>query len=105
MSKTFKQATSGSYDPAHEKALLDAVTQAILKTSRVSDACAIVLRSDEIMAALTEAIARFLALAPSTSKSPAAVFALADAFGRHLQQQAAAARQCPDANTDKWGSA
>jgi hypothetical protein len=102
VSKTFKQATSSRYDSDHEKKLLDAVTRAVIKTSMVSDCGTIVLRSDEIMSALTEALARFLALAPSTSKSPAAVCALADAFGKHLLQQVAA---CPDVDTDKWGTA
>ena len=86
---TFARATL-EYDKDHERALLDAITQAIFETSRVSDANAIVLRPGEATQALLTALAGILALSPSVTRSTAAIRKTVAEFGKHLRRQIAA---------------
>ena len=97
------------YDEAHERALLDAITQAIFETSRVSDANAIVVRTGEATQALLTALACVLALSPSAIRSPTAIRKTVDDLGKRLS-----AEQSPDLkdfvrrsfwNTDEGGNA
>ena len=96
-SATFARATL-EYDAEHERPLLDAITQAIFETSRVSDANAIVLRTGEATQALLTALACVLALSPSVTRSPAAIRKTVAEFGKHLRRLVAGAEQNPGLN-------
>ena len=63
---TFARATL-EYDEAHERALLEAITQAIFETSRVSDCNAAIIRTGEAAQALLTALACVLAMSPSVT--------------------------------------
>ena len=84
------------YDEEHERALLDAITQAIFETSRVSDANAIVVRTGEATQALLTALACILAMSPSVTRSPAAIRKTVDDLGKRLRRRVAAVEQSPD---------
>ena len=83
------------YDEEHERALLGAIMHAILETSRVSDANAIVLRPREATQAMLTALAYVLALSPSVTRSPEAIRKIVDEFGKHLRREVASAEQNP----------
>ena len=102
------------YDEEHERALLDAITQAIFETSRVSDANAIVIRTGEAAQALLTALACVLAMSPSATRSPTAIRKTVDDLGKRLRRRVASAEQSPDLkdfvrrsfwNTDEGGNA
>ena len=102
------------YDEAHERALLDAIKQAIFETSRVSDANAIVVRTGEATQALLTALACVLAMSPSAIRSPTAIRKTVDDLGKRLRRRVASAEQSPDLkdfvrrsfwNTDEGGNA
>ena len=82
------------YDEAHERALLDAIKQAIFETSRVSDANAIVVRTGEATQALLTALACILAMSPSVTRSPTSK--LGDDIVKRLCRKVAVAEQSPD---------
>jgi hypothetical protein len=66
---TYARATL-EYDTDHERALLTAITQAILETSMVGDCNAAVIRTGEATAALMTALAAMLAMSPTVTRSP-----------------------------------
>lgn len=112
-SATFARATL-EYDEAHERALLEAITQAIFETSRVSDCNAVVIRTGEAAQALLTALACVLAMSPSVTRSPAAIRKTIDDLGKRLRRRVASAEQSPDLknfvrrsfwNTDEGGNA
>ena len=114
MTRTTSREATLEYDDEHERALLDAITQAIFETSRVSDCNAIVLRTGEATQALLTALACVLALSPSVTRSPAAIRKIVDEFGKHLRGRVASAEQNPGLkdvvrrsfwNTDEGGNA
>ena len=84
------------YDEAYVRALLDAITQAIFETSRVSDANAIVVRTGEATQALLTALACILAMSPSVTRSPTAIRKLGDDIVKRLRRKVAVAEQYPD---------
>ena len=91
-SATFARATLEYYEE-HERALLDAITQAIFETSRVSDANAIVVRTGEATQALLTALACVLAMSPAATRSPAAIRKTVDDLGKRLRTRVAAAEK------------
>ena len=92
---TFARATL-EYDEAHERALLEAITQAIFETSRVSDCNAVVIRTGEAAQALLTALACVLAMSPSAVRSPTAIRKTVDDLGKRLRRRVASAEQDPD---------
>ena len=68
-STTYARATL-EYDAEHERALLDAITQAIFEIKWVSDCNAVVIRTGEAAQALLTALACILAMSPSATLSP-----------------------------------
>ena len=96
MSKnTYARATL-EYDEEHERALLEAITEAIFETSRVSDCNAVVIRTGEAAQALLTALACVLAMSPSATRSPAAIRKTVDDLGKRLRRRVASAEQDPD---------
>jgi hypothetical protein len=91
-STTYAQATL-EYDAEHERALLDAIVQAIFATSRVSDCDAIILRTAEAAEALSTALAGVLALSPGVTRSPTALRRTVDDLGKRLRTRVAAAEK------------
>ena len=84
------------YDEAHERALLEAITQAIFEASKVSDCNAVVIRTGEATQALLTALACILAMSPSVTRSPAAIRKTVDDLDKRLRRQVASAEQSPD---------
>jgi hypothetical protein len=82
--KTFARATL-EYDPDHEKALLEAITTALVTESRVSDCNAVVFRTGEAAQALTTVLAGVLVMSPSATHSPTAIRRTIDSFGKSLR--------------------
>jgi hypothetical protein len=109
---TFAKATL-EYDAEHERALLEAITEAIFETSRVSDCNAVVIRTGEAAQALLTALACALAMSPSATRSPSASKTV-DELGKRLRRKVSAAEQDADMqdfvrrsfwNTDEGGNA
>ena len=94
-STTYARATL-EYDTEHERALLDAITQAIFETSRVSDCNAVVIRTGEAAQALLTALACVLAMSPSATRSPSALRKTCDDFSKSLRRKVGAAEQNSD---------
>jgi len=112
-SATFARATL-EYDAEHERALLEAITEAIFEASRVSDCNAVVIRTGEATQALLTALACILAMSPSATGSPAAIRKTVDELGKRLRRRFASAEQSADLkdfvrrsfwNTDEGGNA
>ena len=110
---TFAKATL-EFDAEHERALLEAITEAIFEASRVSDCNAVVIRTGEAAQALLTALACALAMSPSATRSPAAIRKTVDEFGKQLRRRVASAEQNPGLkdfvrrsfwNTDEGGNA
>jgi hypothetical protein len=95
MAKTFERAAA-SYDPEHEDDLVAAITKAIAETSLVTDPPVLVLRTGEIVSALTTCLATALALSPERVRSPTAIRKTAEAVRQHLIRRVAAARSSAD---------
>jgi hypothetical protein len=91
---TFARATR-EHDPAHERALLDAIATAIVENSRVSNA-SLVLRPVEIIGALTVALASTISLTEH-ARSPTAARKFIDGLSRRLRLQTGQAAADPDA--------
>src|SRR5262245_60814299 len=90
---TYARAVAG-YDDAFERALADVITTAIAKTSVVTDAPVMALRTGETIAALTSALASVLA--PTlAARSPTALRRAVDDIAKRLRRQAAAAAADP----------
>ena len=102
------------YDEEHERALLEAITEAIFEASRVSDCNAVVIRTGEAAQALLTALACVLAMSPSATRSPAAIRKTVDELGKRLRRKVSATEQDADMqdfvrrsfwNTDEGGNA
>ena len=94
-SATFARATL-EYDEAHERALLEAITQAIFETSRVSDCNAVVIRTGEAAEVLLTVLAGILAMSPAATRSPTAIRKTIDDLGKRFRRQIAAAEASED---------
>ena len=81
------------YDAEHERALLEAITQAIFETSAVSDANAIVIRTGEAAQALLAVLAGILAMSSAATRSPSALRKTCDDFSKSLRRKVSAAEQ------------
>jgi hypothetical protein len=79
------------YDKEHERALLEAITEAIIDASLVTDANAIVIRTGEAAEALLTTLASILAMSPSAARSPTAIRKTADELGKQIRRKVAAA--------------
>jgi hypothetical protein len=90
---TYARAAS-SYD--EECALVEAITEAIAKTSMVSDADVLVMRTGETAAALVDVLAMTLALSPAVHRSPRAIRKLTDEIRRRLLRHVASAKADAD---------
>jgi hypothetical protein len=87
------------YDDAHERALIDAIIEAITRTSLISgEPPVLCLRTGEIANALTKFLVLILAMSPSAVRSPAAICKLADEFHRRLVKRVADAALDPELN-------
>ena len=92
---TFAKATL-EYDTEHEKALLEAITEAIFEASRVRDRNAVEIRTGEAAEALLTVLAGILAISPVATRSPTAIRRTIDDLGKRLRRQIAAAEQNAD---------
>jgi hypothetical protein len=92
---TFARATL-EYDKDHERALLEAITEAIFEASRISDCHAVVIRTGEAAQALLTALACFLAMSPAATRSPSALRKTCDDFSKSLRRKVAAAEKNSD---------
>ena len=84
------------YDEEHERALLQAITQAIFETSIVSDCNVCAIRTGEAAEALLTVLASVLAMSPSASRSPTAIRKTIDELGKRLRRKVSAAEQCAE---------
>jgi hypothetical protein len=91
---TYARATAG-YDEDHERALVDAITTAIFKTSMVSDANVCAIRTGELSSALLTVLAGVTVMSPSATRSPTAVRRTLDQLGKRLRRRLAAAETDP----------
>jgi hypothetical protein len=92
---TFARATR-EYDPEFERAITTAVSEAIAQVSLVTDASAMVLRTGEIIAALTTVLASTIALSPAITRSPTQVREFLAENAKRLQRQTMQAVEHPD---------
>ena len=84
------------YDPEHERALMEAITQAIFEASMVSDCNAAVIRTGEAAQALMTVLAGVLSMSPSVTRSPTALRKTVDDLGKKLRRNVVAAEQNDD---------
>ena len=77
------------YDEEHEKALLQAITEAIFETSIVSDCNVCAIRTGEATEALLTIFSgkAVLAMSPSASRSPTAIRKTIDELGKRLRRK------------------
>jgi hypothetical protein len=92
---TFACATR-KYDPEFERTIAAAVSTAIAQVSLVTDANAMVLRTSEIIAALTTVLASTIALSPAITLSPTQVREFLAVNAKRLQRQTMQAVDDPD---------
>jgi hypothetical protein len=92
--RTYTRAKAG-YDDAHELELARAIMAAIAKTSMVTDANAMVLRTGEMINALLRVLAVTLALSPY-ARSPTALRTATDELAKRLRRLAREALEDPD---------
>lgn len=92
---TFARATR-EYDPEFERAITTAVSEAIARVSLVTDVNAMVLRTGEIIAALTTMLASTIALSPAITRSPTQLRKFLKENARRLQQKTMQAVDDPD---------
>jgi hypothetical protein len=88
---TYERAAEG-YDEAHEEALVAAITKAIGEASMVTDPPCLVLRTGELVSALTSVLATALALSPERVRSPTAIRKTLDKVRQRLIRRVAVAR-------------
>jgi hypothetical protein len=93
---TYFHATGGEYDKAHEQELARVITEAIIQTSLVSDANAVVVRTGEISEALIATLACALAMSPSVTRSPTAIRRTTEDIAKRLYRRIVAAKNDPD---------
>ena len=79
------------YDPEHEADLLRAITMAITETSKLDDEPVICIRTGEVLAALSTAMAATLAMTPGTDV-PSHLRHAVECLARRIRRQAAKAR-------------
>jgi hypothetical protein len=92
---SYERAAQG-YDPEHESKLVDAITKAIAETSVVENPRCMVLRTGELVSALTSVLATALALSPERVRSPTAIRKTLDTVRLRLIKRVAAARASAD---------
>ena len=80
---TYERATR-DYDEAHEQRLVDEIFQTIVRSSKVDDANAVVIRTGEIIEALAKMMALTLALSPH-ARSPTKLRTATDALAKRLR--------------------
>lgn len=93
----FERATSG-YDPAHERALTDAIIKTVIEASLIGEPSVLALRLGEIAHALTNVLVLALAMSPGATRSPTAIRHMAEEFRRRLTKRAAEAARDPTLN-------
>jgi hypothetical protein len=91
---TLARAAAG-YDEAHERALVEAIVEAIGQASMISDCNAMVLRTGECASALLTLLAAVLAMSPTVTRSPAATRRTMDELHRRLRRRLADAERDP----------
>jgi hypothetical protein len=82
---SYARATAG-FDEAHERQLVEALTAAVVETSRASDCDAVLLRTGEIASALLTVLAGTLAMSPASVRSPTAIRRTVDELRRRITQ-------------------
>lgn len=85
-----------AYDDAHERALVESVTRAIVDASLISESPLLVLRTGELTSALLIVLAAAIALSPEAARSSAAIRKTTDELRRRLKKCVAVARAHPD---------
>jgi hypothetical protein len=88
--RTYAHAVKG-YDDAFERILADAIITAIAEKSRVDDVNAIILRTGEMIGALTNVLATTLALTPAMSV-PSNLRKMTEDIAKRIRKDAAEAR-------------
>jgi hypothetical protein len=88
--RTYAGASEG-YDEQFERLLADAIITAIAEQSRVDDVNAIVLRTGEMVAALTTVLGTALTLCPDTHV-PSRLRAMVEQIGKQLRRDVARAK-------------
>jgi hypothetical protein len=96
---TFARATR-EYDSEFERAITTAISTAIAQVSRVTDCNAMVLRTGEIIAALTTVLASTIALSPAITRSPTHVREFLAENAKRLQRKTMQA--VDDPNTKRF---
>ena len=91
----YERATR-EYDPEFERAITTAVSEAIAQVSLVTDTNAMVLRTGEIIAALTAVLASTIALSPAITRSPTQIRKFLAENAKRLQRQTMQAANNPD---------
>jgi hypothetical protein len=91
---SYERATAG-WDDAHERALCNAIMEAVARASMVTDANIAVLRTGELVSALTTVLATAIALSPSATRSPTAIRKTVDELGKRLRRRLADAEADP----------
>jgi hypothetical protein len=92
---TYERATRG-YDPEFERAVADAVTEAIAQVSLCTDANVLALRIGEIVAALVTVLAGIIALSPAVTGSPTQLRKFLDETTKRLRRKAMQAAASSD---------
>ena len=88
---TYASAAAG-YDDEHEAAaLVAAITDAITRTSIVSDAAVICVRTGEAASALLTVLATISAMSPTAVRSPTSMRKMCDELHKRLRRRVSAA--------------
>jgi hypothetical protein len=96
---TLERARAG-FDHAFERRLVEVITKAIAEASAVSDANAVVLRTGEMIGALTTTVASTIALSPH-ARSPTALRRAADEISKRIRRQVLEALADPGFQEDR----
>ena len=91
---SYQRAVAG-FDEAHERELLEAITAAVIETSKIADANVIAIRTGELSSALLTMLAGTLAMSPSATRSPTAIRRTVDQLSKRLHRRLAAAERDP----------
>jgi hypothetical protein len=91
---TYERATR-DYDEAHEQRLVDEIFRAVVRSSKVDDANAVVIRTGEIIEALAKMMALTLALSPH-ARSPTKLRTATDTLAKRLRVLTEQALHDPD---------
>ncbi len=93
MSKSLEHALAG-YDETFQHMLTEALMGAIVDCSRIDDVVA--FRTAETARALTHVLAVFLAMSPTSVRSPTAIRKTAESFRKILAANVRYAERSPD---------